>query len=122
MGQPYRIRLHEIKDEVLAFTKQYGWQRAMDKYELRDPIAFWGWLKLVTGNPDYGAHPEVGFGSAPNLDTGIVEKFAHYVVKTQALLSAKDDRIAYLESICKTYEKRNYDLALPVLRMLEVEA
>lgn len=118
MGQSLAAKFQNNQDEVLAYTRMYGQMQACERFQV-SYLAFHDWLKKVTGDENYGLGPQVGRQTGENLDSQLVQRFADYVIKTKALLDAKDERIVLLESRLKTYEKRNYDMALPVLKMME---
>jgi hypothetical protein len=94
MAQSLEARFNGNWEEVIEYTRVWGSFKAMDKYEVRDYIAFKNFLKKKTGDPNFGLRPVLG-NSNNTID---FKHFLDTVVDTiTALKKERDDARAELK-------------------------
>lgn len=95
---------------VVEYAGKFGIHKAMDKFGVRDYLAMRRFLYGETGEENFGIRSQLsglsGSGGRNILDQ-FLEKFADYVVRKQAQLKTKDERIEFLERKLEYYEGKD---------------
>jgi len=94
--QSLRSRLNGNK-EVLRDTELYGWGYAMDKYGVRDYLAFAKYIEAETGNPNFGRNPTFSTNAGKDLGEQILDAMLSYTLKSETKVKQLKSRIEHLE-------------------------
>lgn len=82
-------RLDPIKEQVLAYTKNFGRFKAMQKFGVSTYTCFVNWLIDVTGDENFGLRPVFGCYNHQSLGDQLVEAFLHKI----ATLELENERL-----------------------------
>lgn len=95
--QSLRKRLNGNKEEVLRNTELYGWGYAMDKYGVKDYLAFGKFIEAETGNPNFGRNPTFSPNVGKDLGEQILDAMLSYILKSETEVKLLRGRIEHLE-------------------------
>ena len=106
MPQSLRARFNGNSQEVIDYARRFGVWKCMDKYGIKDYIAWRRFAEEVGGDPDLGTVPTVP-ADPKNLAEALVEQFAVKIIAIQAraekVHQEDQKRIARLEAEIALY-------------------
>lgn len=105
-----RQRLDGHRDDFLRDAKLWGIPKTMTKYGFKDYVAVKKYVIEETGDENYGLRPQLGSINSSDSDNALevfIQKFADFVVRKEAEVKRKDERIELLETRLSYYEKQD---------------
>ena len=118
MAQSLKARFDGNSQEVLRDAELYGRNYAMDKWNVKDYLAFCRYLASETGNPNFGLNPKFNPAYGQDLGEQIITAFRSYVLRSEAKNRHLEGRIEVLEWQLKEKGIENRDKAGPLLQEL----
>jgi len=118
MPQSLKKRFNGQSEEILRDTELYGQYTAMEKWGIKDLLAFRRFLKDKTDNPDYGLNAKYIPSSGANLGEQLLQAMANYIIKTKDNQRGLEARIRALEWELELKERENRNRVAPLLQEL----
>ena len=97
MAQPLANKLAGKEAEVLKDIQMFGDQYAMEKYLVKDFVAWRRWVFEQTHDPEFGRHPQISFSGNRDVGEQIVDALVGYVLRNETEKQNLKQRISYLE-------------------------
>jgi len=84
MAQSLRKRFNGNKEEVIEYTRLWGRHKAMDKYEVKDYLAFSKFIESETGDSNLGISTTLGGAGNNTWAEDLLDAFVNKVSKMEA--------------------------------------
>ncbi len=79
-----KARFNGNAKEVIEYCRVWGNFKAMEKYGVKDYVAFKKFIESETGNPNFGLNPELGSENSDNPFEGVLNAFLGKLHKMEA--------------------------------------
>lgn len=112
-------RLDPTKDEVLEVARNFGVFRAMAIFGVNDYLAFRNWLKEVTGDEDFGAHPKLSLNGNQTVGDQLVDAILRKLANLQAENERLHQELEHLKWQLSGEDGKETQQALAILQACE---